>query len=395
MKKFVVVALAICAGWAPASGLFAQEAAKPQPMAKAEPYKVGAIFAITGPASWLGEPERNTAVMIAEQINAAGGINGHPLDLIVEDTVGDEAKTVTAVKKLIENDKVLAIIGPSRSGTSMAVVPIVMEAKVPLVSCAAAEAIVLDKDGTQRAWVFKTPQKDSDAARRILGHMKGKGIAKIAILTSTEGFGAEGRKQLMKLAPEFGVEIVADETYGPKDTDMTAQLAKIKGTPAQAVVDWAIVPAQAIVCKNMKQLGMTIPLYQSHGFGNIKYARAAGEAAEGTIFPCGRLLVADTLPADHPQKKVLAEYKDAYEKKFKEDVSTFGGHAYDALWLVVEALKTTGPDRAKIRDALENTKEFIGTGGVFHFSPTDHNGLTADAFEMLVVKDGKFVVLKD
>jgi branched-chain amino acid transport system substrate-binding protein len=395
MRKLIIAAMAVTAGLALAAGLFAQDAAKPAAAEKLEPYKVGAIFAITGPASWLGEPERNTAVMMAEEINAAGGIDGHPLELIIEDTVGDEAKAVTAVKKLIEKDQVLAIIGPSRSGPSMAVVPIMEEAKVPLISCAAAEAIVVGEDGKQRSWIFKTPQKDSDAARRILGHMKSKGYKKIAVITSTEGFGAEGRKQLLKLAPEFGIEIVADETYGPKDTDMTAQLAKIKATPAQAVVNWAIVPAQAIVCKNIKQLSMAIPLYQSHGFGNIKYARAAGEAAEGTIFPCGRLLAVDTLPADHPQKKVLAAYKAAYETKFKDDVSTFGGHAYDALELVVRALKQVGPDRAKIREAIENTKEFVGTGGVFHFSPQDHNGLDAGAFEMLIVKDGKFVVLKD
>jgi branched-chain amino acid transport system substrate-binding protein len=310
--------------------------------------------------------------------------------------VGDETKAVTAAKKLIEKDKVLAIIGPSRSGPSMAIVPILTAAQVPLVSCAAAEAIVLDdKTGEQRAWVFKTPQKDSDAARKIFEHMKKKGIAGIAVLTSTEGFGAEGRKQLTKLAPEYGIQIVADETYGPKDTDMTPQLTKIKGTEAQAVVNWAIVPAQAIVCKNMKQLGMTIPLYQSHGFGNIKYAKAAGEAAEGTLFPCGRLLSVDSLSPDNPQKKVLAEYKAAYESRFQEDVSTFGGHAYDAIWLVVGALKDAGADRKGIRDWLENKKEFIGTGGVFHFSPADHTGLDKEAFEMLTVKGGKIVVAVD
>ncbi len=395
MKKLLVAAATVVAVLALAGGLFAQDAAQPA-AEKLEPYKVGAIFAITGGASWLGEPERNTAVMITESINAAGGINGHPLELIVEDTVGDEAKTVTAVKKLIEKDQVVAIIGPSRSGTSMAVVPIMEEAKVPLISCAAAEAIVVGENGKQRPWIFKTPQKDSDAARRILGHMKGKGITKIAIITSTEGFGAEGRKQLLKLAPEYGIEIIADETYGPKDTDMTAQLTKIKASPAQALVNWTIVQsAQSIICKNIKQLNLAIPFYQSHGFGNIKYVRAAGAAAEGIIFPCGRLLAVESLPDDHPQKKVLAAYKDAYEKKFQDDVSTFGGHAYDALWLVIDALRQAGPDRAKVREAIENTKEFIGTGGVFHFSPDDHNGLAADAFEMLTVKDGKFVVLKD
>jgi len=306
--------------------------------------------------------------------------------------VGDATKTVNAVKKLINSDKVCAIIGPSRSGCTLAVVPIMQEAKVPLVSCAAAESIVLAKDGTQNKWIFKTPQKDSHAAEKIFEDMKNKGINQIAILSGTTGFGAQGRKQLIKLAPAWGMEIVADETYSPKDSDMTVQLTKMKGKKPQAIVNWSIVPAQAIVCKNMQQLDMEIPLYQSHGFGNIKYVAAAGGAAEGTLFPCGRLLVVDYLPENNPQKKLLADYKKDYEDRFKEKVSTFGGHAYDSLWLVIEALKAVGPDRAKIREYLENKKDYVGTGGVYLFSPEDHNGLTREAFEMIVVKDGGFAL---
>jgi branched-chain amino acid transport system substrate-binding protein len=353
-------------------------------------YKVGAIFAVTGPAAWLGTPERNTAKMIEQEVNKAGGINGHPLEIIIEDTVGDPTKTVTAAKKLITKDEVLAIVGPSRSGTTMAVIPIVEEAKVPLISCAAAESIVVPV----KPWVFKTPQKDSDAAVKIYETMRERGISKIAIITATSGFGDQGRKQLKKLTPEFEIEIVADETYGPNDTDMTAQLTKIKASEAQAVVNWSIVPGQVIVAKNMRQLGMKIPLFQSHGFGNIKYAQTAGEAGEGIIFPCGRLLAVDTLADDHPQKEVLAKYKKEYEAKYEEDVSTFGGHAWDGLQLVIAALREVGPDREKIRDYIENTKNFVGTGGIFNFSPEDHSGLTKDAFEMLTVKNEKFVVLK-
>jgi branched-chain amino acid transport system substrate-binding protein len=201
----------------------------------------------------------------------------------------------------------------------------------------------------------------------------------------------EGRKQLTQLAPKYGITIVADETYGPKDTDMTAQLTKIKGTDAQAIVNWSIVPGQATIIKNRKQLGMTMPLFQSHGFGNIKYARAAGDAADGVLFPAGRLLVADSLPDNHPQKALLEKYKKDYETKFKGDVSTFGGHAYDALTLVVAALRAVGPDRAKIRDYIENTKNFVGTGGIFNYSAEDHTGLTKDAFEMITIKSGKFL----
>lgn len=353
-------------------------------------YKVGALLSVTGPAAWLGTPERNTVKMIEEEINEAGGINGHPLEVIVEDTVGDATKTVTAAKKLISQDEVLVIVGPSRSGTTMAVIPIVEEAEVPLISCAAAEAIVVPV----KRWVFKTPQKDSDAAVRIFEYMKEQGMSKIAIITGTTGFGDQGRQQLKKFAPEFDITIIVDETYGPEDTDMTAQLTKIKASEAEAVVNWSIVAGQVIVAKNMQQLGMEIPLFQSHGFGNVKYAQTAGEAGEGIIFPCGRLLAVDTLAEDHPQKEVLTRYKEEYEAKYNEDVSTFGGHAWDALYLVIEALEEVGPDREKIRDYIENRKGFVGTGGVFNFSPEDHSGLDKYAFEMLTVKDGKFVVLK-
>ena len=351
-------------------------------------YKVGALLSVTGPAAWLGTPERNTVRMIEEEINEAGGINGHPLEVIIEDTVGDATKTVTAAKKLISKDEVLAIVGPSRSGTTMAVIPIVEEAEIPLISCAAAEAIVVPV----KRWVFKTPQKDSDAAIRIYEYMKEQGISKIAIITGTTGFGDQGRRQLKKFASEFDITIVVDETYGPEDTDMTAQLTKIKASEAEALVNWSIVAGQVIVAKNMRQLGMEIPLFQSHGFGNVKYAQTAGEAGEGIIFPCGRLLAVDSLLVGHPQKEVLTRYKEEYEAKYNEDVSTFGGHAWDALYLVIEALEEVGPDRGKIRDYIENKKGFVGTGGVFNFSPEDHNGLDKHAFEMLAVKDGKFVV---
>jgi len=353
-------------------------------------YKVGALLSVTGPAAWLGTPERNTVRMIEEEINEAGGINGHPLEVIVEDTVGDATKTVTAAKKLISKDEVLAIVGPSRSGTTMAVIPIIEEAEVPLISCAAAEAIVVPV----KRWVFKTPQKDSDAAIRIYEYMKEQGISKIAIITGTTGFGDQGRQQLKKLAPDFDITIVVDETYGPADTDMTAQLTKVKASEAEALVNWSIVAGQVIVAKNLRQLGVEIPLFQSHGFGNVKYAQTAGEAGEGIIFPCGRLLAVDSLLEGHPQKEVLTRYKEEYEAKYNEDVSTFGGHAWDALYLVIEALEEVGPDREKIRDYIENKKGFVGTGGVFNFSPEDHSGLDKYAFEMLTVKDEKFVVLK-
>jgi len=371
--------------------------------AEKKPIPVGAVFSVTGAASFLGEPERNTAKMIEEWVNAAGGIQGHPLKVLVEDTKSDESQAVLAVRKLLEKDKVIAIVGPSTTGESMAVVPIMEKAKTPLISCAAALSIVTPKDELdlilaaktfempkkQYKWIFKTPQTDTSAVETIYDHMKKKGISKVAIITVTVGFGDFGRKELKRVAPAYGITIVADELYGPKDSDMTAQLTKIKGTDAQAVVNWSVGPPQVIVTKNWNQLDMKIPLYQSHGFGSKRNIELAGGAAEGVLCPLGRLVVAEKIKEDHPQKPVIMKYKTEYEKRFKTDVSTFGGHAYDALYMVVDALKAMGPHKSKIRDYLETKiKKWPGTGGIFNMSSEDHTGLKKDAFEMIMVKHG-------
>ncbi|MBC8392226.1 MAG: ABC transporter substrate-binding protein [Deltaproteobacteria bacterium] len=353
-------------------------------------FKVGAVFSVTGRASFLGDPEKKTATMIAERINKAGGINGQKLDLIVYDDEGDATKCNLAVKKLITRDKVCAVIGPSLSGLSIAVLPLAEKHKTPLVSCAASYKIVTnEKTGKQYKWVFKVPQSDSMAVEAIYNYMKKKGITKIAIMSVSTGFGASGRGELMKYADKYGMTIVADEKYGPKDTDMTAQLTKIKGIAPQAIVNWSIGPTQVTVLRNWRDLGMqSIPFYQSHGFGSKKNIQLAAGAAEGVLCPLGAVNTPLALPLDHPQKTVTTMYNQNYLSKYNEPVSSFGGHAWDALNLVINALKVVGCDRAAIRDHLENTRGFVGQHGVFVFSPDDHNGLTWEkAFNMIVVKD--------
>ncbi|MCK5154492.1 MAG: ABC transporter substrate-binding protein [Spirochaetales bacterium] len=349
--------------------------------------KIGAIFAVTGGASFLGAPEAKTAEMVVEEINANGGVNGMQIELIIKDSAANPEKAISFAKQLIEEDQVVAIIGPSTSGETMQIKDLCESYKVPLVSAGAAEAIVNPVAG----YVFKTPQKDSYVAKWIFSTMQTMGIKRIGVVAANTGFGNAGKGQLEKYASDFGIEIAIAETYDKAATDLTALLTKLKAQNIEAVVNWSIVPAQSIVPKNMKQLGMDVPLFQSHGFGNIKYVEAAGEAAEGIIFPAGRLLVAEKLPEGHPQKENLVAYKTAYEAKYGEDVSTFGGHAYDAIMLVIEAVKSAGSlDRTDIRDALEAISGFPGTGGIFSFSATDHNGLGMDSLEMLTVKNGQF-----
>lgn len=355
--------------------------------AKEKSIKIGALFSVTGPASFLGAPEAKTAQMLVDQINDAGGINGIRLELVIKDTAGSPEKAISFAKQLIEEEKVFAIIGPSTSGETMKIKSICEEGKTILISCAAAETIV----NPVAKYVFKTPQKDSYAAQWIYDVMKKKKIKRIAVVVSNDGFGIAGKDQLEKLAKQNNITIAITEVYDKMATDLTGVLTKIKAQKVQAIVNWSIVPAQSIIAKNMKQLNMRIPLFQSHGFGNIKYVKEAGAAAEGILFPAGRLLIVDSLPANHPQKAVLAKYKKDYETKFGEEVSTFGGHAYDALMLLVEAVKKAGADREKARAALETIKGFAGTGGIFNMSPADHNGLGMNSFEMLTVKNGAFV----
>ncbi|MBW2565570.1 MAG: ABC transporter substrate-binding protein [Deltaproteobacteria bacterium] len=361
----------------------------------AEPYKVGAVFSVTGPLSFLGDPEKKTAMMLAEQINAAGGINGHPLELVVYDDEGKADKCQLLVRKLITQDKVCAIIGPSLSGNSMAVVAEAKKHEIPLVSCAASHKIVTKdgETGEQRKWVFKTPQSDSMAVEAIYTHMKKHGISKIAIMAASDGFGQSGRGELLRLAPKYGLTIVADEKYDRKDTDMTTQLTKIKGLAPQAIVNWSVGTAQVVMVKNRKDLGMTnITLYQSHGFGSLKNIEQSGDAAEGVYCPLGAVNVAEILPNDHLQKRVTMGYLRAYSAKYNEPLSSFGGHAWDALTMMEKALAAVGCDKAKIRDYLENLTGFVGQHGVFNFSPKDHNGLTREAFQMVVVKNANWAL---
>ena len=358
-----------------------------------EPYRVGVIVAATGPASFLGEPEKNTFIMMQEQINKAGGINGHPLELIIEDSKSDETQAVLIAKKLLENDRVLAIIGPSTTGESMAIIPIMTAAKTPLVSIASGAVIVEPVE--ERYWVFKTPQNDSSMIETIYTYMKKHGISRVGILSVQSTFGDSARKALHDMAPKYGISVVADERYGPKDTDMTTQLVKVKTSGAQAVVNMSIGPSQVLVTKNWYALKMGIPLYQSHGWGNKKNIELAGRAAEGVMAPLGRLIVWNKLSDKNPQKALLKRYAEDYEARFKADPAIFGGHALDAFMMVTEALKKVGGDKAKIRDYLETKiHNWPGTGGVFRMSPKDHCGLDKDSMDIVVVKNGEWEIQK-
>jgi branched-chain amino acid transport system substrate-binding protein len=358
-------------------------------LAAPEPIKIGALVAVTGPAALLGAPEARTLEMLVEQLNAKGGIGGRPVKLVLKDTAGSPEKAVSFARQLVEEERVLAIIGPSTSGESMQVKGIAEEGRTPLLSMAAAEAIVTPV----LPHVFKVAPRDSFAVEVIFQRMKKMGISRVGFLSSNTGFGKGGKEQVEKLAPQYGITLAVNEVYDKNATDLTAEVTKLKAANVQAILNWSIEPAQSIVVKNARQIGLTVPIFQSHGFANPQYAKAAGNAAEGVIFPASRIVVASELPATNPQKPVVEAYRKAYEARYGEDVSTFGGHAWDALGILVKAIEQAGPDRAKVRAAIEGMKGFVGTAGVFNFSPTDHNGLDVGAFELCTVKNGRFAPL--
>ena len=354
------------------------------------PIKIGGLFSITGPNSFLGEPERNSMQLLAEQINAKGGINGRPLELVIYDDEGDEAKAVLNASKLIEKDQVLAIVGPSLTGTTMAVIPIVEKAQVPLISCAAGVKITTPV----KKWVFKTPQTDVMAVAKLYEFMKRQGIRKIAVLSVSNAYGDSGREQLLEQASGAGLQVVADEKFGASDADMTPQLTKLRGLNPEAIVCWGTNPGPAVVAKNMQQLGLKIPLYQSHGIASKKFIELAGPAADGIVLPTGKILVAKSLPDNDPQKPVLLKYIADYEAKYKSAVSGFGGYAWEGLDMIILALQKAGADRAKLRDEIEKVNGYVGISGIFRLSPQDHNGLSKDeAFVMVRIINGDWQIL--
>jgi branched-chain amino acid transport system substrate-binding protein len=356
----------------------------------AAPIKIGSFLTVTGPASFLGDPELKTLQMYVEDINAKGGVSGRPLELVHYDTGGNAKDAVNFVKRLIKNDNIDLLIGGTTSGDTLAVIPEVEKEGVPFISLAAAVEIT---EPTKR-WVFKVAPTDRMAAARIFEDLRKRNFTKVALITGDGGFDKSGREQILKLAPEYGITLVADESYGNKDTDMTAQLTKIRATDAQAIINFGFGQAPAIVTKNIKQLGIALPLYHSHGVASKTFIDLAGDAAEGIRLPAAALVVAEQLPDTDPQKPVLLAYKKQYEAKHGP-VSTFGGHGYDSLFIAKAAIERAGgPDKAKVRDEIEKTQGFIGTSGVFNMTPQDHMGLNPDAFKLVEIRNGAWKIIE-
>jgi branched-chain amino acid transport system substrate-binding protein len=377
----VIVALGLCCGSPAAFG--------------GESIKVGAFFALSGPAANIGTPTKLVAQMAVDKINKEGGIGGRPIELVIGDTESDPAKAAVIAKKFIFNDKVAAIIGPTTTAEGMSVKKIVEEAGVPTFMAVGGDPVIMGGNFGAYTYVFKSPQRSSTAVRKLYGYLKAKGLTKIALFTASDSFGKDGLGWLERLAPEFGITFAAKESFGPADTDMTAQLTKIRNAAPQAIVSWTIGPVGSIVAKNKAQLGITTPLFQCHGLPDPKYIELAGKASEGDRMPATKLMVGDALPGSDPQKKVITDFITLYRDVYKHDkefpINTHSGYAWDAISIVANAMKKAGTDPKALRAAIEQTTGYVGVSGVYNLTAEDHNGLDVDSMVMVQVKDGKFV----
>lgn len=365
-----------------ASGVFAQQTAEQKVIT------IGCLFALSGPARHIGVPSKYVATMAKEYFKQQGGIRGARIELMFADTKGENSVAVTEFQRLVYREKVDAIIGPTRTSTAIALFSSIERAKIPVVMCVGGNPPVVPT----KKWIFKTPQKTATAVRKIYRYLKNRGMSKVAIINSQDAFGAEGKKSLLRLAEEEGIDILAEESFGTEDKDMTIQLRKLVATEAQAVICWTIGPAGATVARNFKALGTKKLLIQCHGQPDPIYLELAKEAANGSVMPSTKTMVAGQLREDDPQREVVQHFVKQYEEKYGP-VSTHSGYAWDAFMIVARAIKKAGADPEKLRTAIENTRNYTGISGIYNMSEDDHCGLGLDSLVMITVEEGKWKLL--
>ncbi len=351
------------------------------------PIKIGVITAVTGPASSLGKPEKDTATMLQGQV---GSVAGRPVQIITYDTETDPTKALLLMKKAATEDGAIAVVGGTTSPESQAMADYAMQSDLPFMSLAASTTLSVPT----RAWVFQTPQRNSTAAAKVMEYLVAIHVKTIAYLYRNDDFGQDGLVAIQTFAKHNGMTIVDTEPFAATATDLSAQVARARVRNPDVMVVWSTPPTASIAAKNIRQLGLTLPIVESHGIANRAFIQLAGPAANGVVFPSGKLLVAGQLPGEDPQKALLEKYARDFEAANHYAANTFGGHAYDGIMLLADALRHVGPDKEKIRDYLEHVRGFVGIGGVFTMSPQNHNGLTTNDMVLVSIKNGDWVLWK-
>lgn len=356
--------------------------------------KIGALLDNSGANKPLGDPEKQTLEMLQDQFNANGGINGRQIEIVFRDYGKTGADVVALANELIEQENVVAIIGTTGTTESLAIIETVDSAKIPNISLSADERITLPV-GTSE-WVFKTPQTTFMAVQQIYAYIQDQGIVDIAVMTDKLGFGAGGKKDLLDQDDDYGLNIVSQQEFNnTADETWDSYIDNIKDSSADAVVVWGTNPGPANFAKRLRQLAPDILYFGSHGIANKSFITLAGDAADGVIFPSGKLIVASQLPDSDLQKDVLLDFIADYEAEYGVGTcNTFAGHAYDALWMLKKAIeKADSTNKAKVRNELEKIKDFAGTGGIFNMSSDDHCGLSEGCMVNVKIEDGQWVLL--
>jgi branched-chain amino acid transport system substrate-binding protein len=362
-------------------------------------YKIGVVLSLTGAQAALGVPEQNALKLFEKQTNDEGGIEGHRLQFLIEDDESLPAKSKEKFSKLVTQEGVTAVIGTSFSGGTAAMTEDAVKSQIPLIGLSATTSLT----HPVKKWTFRTPPTTQMVVERELLYIqKQLKLTKLAVLYDSGLFGTEGYEAVKATAGKYGAEVVTAESYGTNDPDMTAQLTKIKSTPAEALIVWGTGPAPSIIAKNMKQLAMTIPYLGSHGIANQTFIQLAGDAANGVVFPAGRMLVPSSIPADSEWRTVVDNFRKDYKAAYNAEANTFAGHGWDAALIYTDAMKRVikeSGDQEKlsasvIRNQVEKTKDLQGIAGAFTYTPTNHDGLKVSDLIMVEIVNGAWTEAK-
>jgi len=387
-KGIVITCLALITGMVILSGPVCAAAEQKAAL------KLGVNLDTTGYAAWLGEPELQAIQLFAEQINAKGGIDGHPLELVIYDNESNPEKSSGIAKKLIQRDKVSAMIATAITATSNAAKPVSQEEKVPMYSLSGSYEPNYPDSFSFATWVHT-----SGMIETIYDYFVKKGIKRVAVLCATDSTGQTWFDEANKAARKYGIEI-AGERFNVKDMDVTPQLAKLKAGNPQALIVGVSGAPNAVVAKNFNQMGFKIPYVTGHGNISDTFLKLMeGNEPDTLLLPGAYYIVAKELPDSYPQKKIIREFNEAFQKKFKKEPDIYAVVAYDAARVIAEAMKQVKPqgpgDNIKLRDAIEKIRNFPAIyGGTYTFSKEDHRGIKKEAALMIQVKGGKFVMAK-
>jgi branched-chain amino acid transport system substrate-binding protein len=357
-----------------------------------EPIKIGVVLSESGANEPLGKPEANAIDLFVKRINEAGGIDGHEVEVIIKDDQSDANKAQQAVVELLQQEDVVAVIGSSGTGTTIAMKQETAKAEVPQV-CMAAGANIMEGGNT---WIFRTPPTATEAGKKVLGYIADTlKVKKTALLYDTNPFGTDGKNVVEAEAPDFGLEVVVSEGYQTDESEegMDTHLTNIMTYDPEVVVVWGTNPGPAKIAKRMRDKGIDLPYVGSHGIANQAFIELAGEAANGVVFPAGKMLIYEqVLEPGTEEYDFIKDFSDAYFEEYGEQINTFAGHGWDAILIITEALKRAGVGAtpAELRDEIEATEGLVGTAGIFTYTVEDHNGLTPDDLTMVEIVESKW-----